>query len=101
MDEAARIAEAEIEKAVQQAITKRQEQQEQHSPKTGFDVELAENSGGLTTTFHSQKQERPRNPKSSKPFECRRLSCAGWCFNVFATAFLTRTQHKSSGFFWP
>jgi integrase len=38
--EAARLAGAEIEKAVQQAITKRQEQQEQRSPETGFEVEM-------------------------------------------------------------
>jgi integrase len=37
--EAARLAGAEIEKAVQQAITKRQEQQEQCSPETSFEVE--------------------------------------------------------------
>jgi hypothetical protein len=37
--EAARLAGAEIEKAVQQAITKRQEQQGQCSPETSFEVE--------------------------------------------------------------
>jgi hypothetical protein len=26
---------------------------------------------------------------------------ARWYFDVFATAFFTRTQHKWSGFFWP
>jgi hypothetical protein len=34
-----RVAGAEIEKAVQQAITKRQERQEQCSPETSFGVE--------------------------------------------------------------
>jgi hypothetical protein len=37
--EAARLADAEIEKTVQQAITKRQEQQKQCSPETSFAVE--------------------------------------------------------------
>jgi hypothetical protein len=38
--EAARLAGAEIEKAVQRAITKRQEQQKQCSPKTSFGLEM-------------------------------------------------------------
>jgi len=36
--EAARLAGAEIEKAVQQVVAKRQEQQEQCSPETSFEV---------------------------------------------------------------